>query len=340
LLRLSSESQLSCIGHQAIADQPVDVLLDLPTNGPSGLVSAISFNADRAKGTNRTAAFDLLLTEPMAEPRMRTFTKRRLPMFPGFPAIHRLALAAAALSAPALSSNCGPSGGTFPSLSSELTQTQETTHFTFHFSSGDSVDAARTEAFYAWAAAQLSADPTAKIQYYKFRDVAQKTALTGNGGNAESYPWQYAVHTIWSWDNHEITHVLSYPFGEPPFLFNEGLAVSMQVDPLDNSYTASWNGQTPHAWAKQYLQQGTLLSVPDVSVTSAFMAADPNTSYPSAGSWVGFLIEEYGLQRLLQFFNGAKWDDSTATTATGFQRVFDRSLSDAEQDWHTFLQQY
>ncbi len=240
----------------------------------------------------------------------------------------------------ALSSGCGSSGGPPPSPSSELTQTQESTHFTFHYSPGDSTDAARAEAFYVWASTQLSVSPSGKIQYYKFRDVAQKQRLTGRGGNAEADLNKYQINTIWPWDNHEVTHLLSAPLGMPPPLFEEGLAVSMQTDPLNNFYTPTWSGKTPDAWAKQYLLQGTLFQVTNVVEAGAFVSQDANTSYPSAGSFVGFLVSQYGLPRVLQFFSSAHQNDSAAVSITRFQQVFGKSLSEVEQDWHSYLQQY
>ncbi len=236
--------------------------------------------------------------------------------------------------------SCGPTGGDVPpsGIEAELTQTTSTEHFDFHYVPGDSVDAPRTEAFYAWISQRLSIVLPAKIQYYKFSGLAQKQRLTGIGGYGHAKPWSYGVFTVWPWDNHEITHVFTYRVGYPPDLFNEGMAVANQVDPLANSYTPTWNMVPLHTCAAGLLAAGKLPAFSDVLGTDAFRAVDSNVTYPMAGSFVEYLIEQYSVPLVLQLFP-AKWNDAGDVTRARFEQLFGASLESAERDWHSWLPQ-
>lgn len=221
-----------------------------------------------------------------------------------------------------------------------LPGTQQSPHYTFHYTPGDTVDSAHQEAFYDWDTAHLSLNLSTRIQYYKFIDAGQKRQLTGNAGHGEADPTTFSIFIIWPWDNHETTHILTAQLGTPCAMINEGIAVANQIDPLDDSYTPAWNGQPLHALAQQLLQQGTLPSLPSMAESDSFRALDSNTSYPAAGSFILYLSDKYGVPQVLQLFPGATYTDPAATTEARFKQVFGISLTQAEQDWHAFLLQY
>ncbi len=227
-----------------------------------------------------------------------------------------------------------------PPLLSVLTQTQESTCYTYHFSPGDSVNSAYNDAFCAWDSAQLGVKLNAKIQYYKFTDATQMAQLTGNPVNGYSDPANLVIYTIWSEDNHETTHVFTAVLGTPPPFFNEGMAVANQTDPLHGIYTPSWNGLTPHFWAKQYLQQGIMPALSSILDQKGFWALDSRATYPIAGSFVRYLIDTTSVATVLKLFPGASYNDSASTTEARFQEVFGEPLTTAEQNWHAFLLQY
>ena len=222
----------------------------------------------------------------------------------------------------------------------ELTQTQQSTHFTFHYSPGDNVDPARTEAFYTWITDQLSIDTSRRIEYYKYVDVAQKRRLSGKIGNAFADASTFSVHTIFGWDNHETTHLITSTVGIQVGLFDEGIAVAFETDPYNHWVTPNWNGQPPHAWAKQFLQQGKLPNLTAILDNEQFRAADSNITYPTSGSFVEYLVDQYGIAKVLQLFPGASYLDAPALNQARFQKTFGISLAQAEQAWRIFLLQY
>jgi len=231
-------------------------------------------------------------------------------------------------------------GSRRPSLEKALTVTETSAHYTYRYSPGDHVNSASVEAFYNWMSAQLHVDYGQKIHFYKFTDIHQKELLTGRGGNADSNPAKGAVYTIWPTDSHETTHLLTSKIGIPTPFLNEGFAVANQVDPLDQRYTAQWNGYSPHHWAKQFLLAGSIPALEQLLERRTFDRSDASITYPVAGSFVLYLIETREMPKVLQMFPGARLSDSPAVTMSRFGKVFGQPFGEAENNWRAFLAGY
>jgi hypothetical protein len=216
----------------------------------------------------------------------------------------------------------------------------ESEHFRFHYEPGDSVAAAYTEAHYAWATAQLGVVPPRKVDYYKYRSHQQMGQYTGHyDWNAFAVPEQFEIHTLWAWDNHETVHIYSSLIGRPSEFFNEGIAVALQTNPHDRQYDSVFNGVPVHAWAKQRLEDGTLLSLDGIVASDAFRSiADSTFSYGEAGSFVRYLIDTYGMLPFAEFMRRSTRDDSLDVIRSRFAEAFAQPLGDSASGWHVFLQ--
>ena len=138
----------------------------------------------------------------------------------------------------------------------ELTEIIETENFIFHFAPGDNVETQRQEAFHGWAVNQLGIVPPKKIDFYRYHDRGHMKALTGKVTNGWADTTNFAIHIIWSWDNHECVHCYTSLIGRPSDFFNEGIAVGMSTDPYNGDFQAYWWGESVHFWAKKYKNEG------------------------------------------------------------------------------------
>jgi hypothetical protein len=244
---------------------------------------------------------------------------------------------------------CGRSGSpTSPSptpspeaLAQALPLSQDSANFTFHYSAGDSVDPQHEEAWYAWAVSHLGVTSPQKIQYYKYTSTFQMQQITGMAANGWADPPSFSVHTIFPWMGHEVVHVLTAVVGRPSDFFNEGIAVSMQVDPSASDPTrALWNGVPLDAIAGAALAGGRLPHVQNMAVTSSFRVIPDTDGYPWAGSFLQFLVTSYGTPKTLDFFRGGGGrDESLSTISSRFEQVYGISLTDADLNWRGYLSQ-
>jgi hypothetical protein len=238
---------------------------------------------------------------------------------------------------------CGGDGGstpTGPTSAAPLPLAAESTDFRFYYSPGDSVQVARQEAFHEWAVAVLGVRVPQKIDYRKYTSRADMGARTGTyNSNGYAEPALFTIHTLWTWDNHETVHIYTALIGYPTEFFNEGIAVGMQVDPLAGDYVPKSGGVAVHAAAKTYRQAGALvLPLSRIVTTNGFRAiGDTTLSYCEAGSFVAFLVERFGMARVLTFFRASTRDDALATIEQRFSQVFGLTLDEAQAAWLGFI---
>lgn len=219
-------------------------------------------------------------------------------------------------------------------LTSTLSEIVRSERYVFHHAPGDIVDPASQEAFHTWAESRLGVAAPRAIDYYKYRDAGELQRLTGHGGTGWADPPAFVVHVIWPWSEHEAVHVLSALLGRPSDFFNEGIAVAFQVDPLRRRFVPLWNNEPLHAVAAQLRAQGRLVMPSQMLETDAFRARDLAVSYPIAGSFVLYLIEQFGQPAMNDFFRAAPGrEESAAAIQARIQRVWGRSVQALEEDW-------
>jgi hypothetical protein len=136
-----------------------------------------------------------------------------------------------------------------------------------------------------------------------------------------------------------VVHIYTALVGRPSDFFNEGIAVAFQTDPPAGNFEAMFNGQSVHQACRQYLQLGTLpLPLDRVVATTDFRAiSDDVLSYREAGSFMRFLLDTYGTNRVLEFFRSSGRDDTLSTIKQRFAAAVGVSLDNAEAAWVAML---
>jgi hypothetical protein len=219
-----------------------------------------------------------------------------------------------------------------------LSQTIESSHFTYHMSVGDNVYTARQEAFYDWITTTLNLVVPRKLEYFKYRDRDHLYRITRRQTNGFAELGTYNFHTIWNWDNHECTHsIISNLVGVPVALFNEGIAVAHQTDPLNGRFEPFWNMVHIHDLSKGYLQRGEIPPLDTLLESSSFFSFDDSKTYPLAGSFVRFLIDSAGLESMKLFIGKSSIWDTKLKAHADFQAVYGSPIEVWWNRWLGFL---
>lgn len=227
-------------------------------------------------------------------------------------------------------------GSTSPASPSQfLTATMETAHFSYRYTPGDSLQDARQEAHHVWAIAQLGVVLSQKVIYNKYTSRAQMSEATGRGNtNAFAEPEIFTVHTPFSWENHETVHVYTSLIGRPSDFFNEGIAVAFQTDPIAGDFESRFNGQQVHEAVADYRKLKVAPPLDQIVETNGFrVIPDSTMSYRIAGSFVRFLIDRRGIERVKTFFRISGASDARIVIQQRFEAAFDQPLSAAEAEW-------
>lgn len=179
----------------------------------------------------------------------------------------------------------------------------------------------------------LQTRPSRRIASYVFRDAASKRRWTGSGWVQVANPWRREIyinddgypHAVLE---HELTHVVSAEFGVPVFGYSMG-------GPLPNAgliegiaVATSWHDRgrgDPHAQSAAMLKEG-ILPEPSGLVGITFWGDRQSRAYTAAGSFVRFLVEAYGIEKVKSAY---AWGDLAGATG--------KDLAHLGDEWRAFL---
>jgi hypothetical protein len=212
---------------------------------------------------------------------------------------------------------------------------RESQHFIYYAQPGQSIPdwAVKLNEFtYAEVTKLLpSAREAPKIKYYRYHSQTDLQQVFGHPRKGYAYQTSEgsAVHSIYSCHPHEVVHAVTYQIGRPPALFEEGLAVA-----YDWRFALE-KGQV-HALARGKLVQQQLFPLRSILTTREFQAYDSPTSYIEAGSFVKYLMDIYGPDKMRSLFTLPRYSDSREIEIA-FKAIYGQSLSEMESEWRTFL---
>jgi hypothetical protein len=170
-----------------------------------------------------------------------------------------------------------------------------------------------------------------KIQYYKYRSQTDLEQVFGRSRKGYAYQTNEGsiVHSVYSCHPHEVIHAVTYSIGRPPALFEEGLAVAYD-------WRFALEEGEVHALARGKLLQQKLFPLRSILTTRGFEAYNSITAYVEAGSFVKYLIDTYGPDKMRSLFTLPRHSDLREIEAA-FQGAYSQSLSEMESGWWAFL---
>ena len=215
-----------------------------------------------------------------------------------------------------------------------LTQIATSAHYVIHSAPGDTIDTVWQDNYYEWLLPTLQLQSSPPLDYYKYRDRAHLRALTGRDTSGFAEPGTTRFHTIWPTDNREGVHTLVIlQIGHPPALFNEGVAVAHQTDPMRGILTPRWNGMDLHVLARAHDAAGRLPALSTLLRSTDFFTVDANVTYPCAGSFVRYLIDTHGLAPLKAYVASSTFGDAPSVTESRFRAAYGRTIESLWEEW-------
>ena len=197
----------------------------------------------------------------------------------------------------------------------------ETAHFIIHYARTPEIEeeigliAADHELRLAQVVAQIGVSPPRKIRSFYFADRAQKARLMGARDVEMAKPWRgeiYLDHRAFPHGSlrHEIAHAVAAEFGDPifgvaaqtvlgiPVLISPGLVEGFAVA-LD--WPAGYDRPNPHESVRA-LQEMKALPPIDELLGLSFFTMSSAKGYTVAGSFLRFLLDRYGPERLREVY--------------------------------------
>ena len=217
----------------------------------------------------------------------------------------------------------------------------ETAHFIIHYARTPDIEKAIQliaedhEFRYAQDVATLGAAPDGKLRSYYFANAEQKARWMGARHVEMAKPWRREIYIDDSAFphralRHEIAHAVASAFGDPIFgvamrdgvLANPGLIEGLAV-------ATDWPGDgplTPHEQVRALQVLGFEPSIREL-FSLGFLANSSARGYTTAGSFVRYLLDHYGADKLRALYRSG--DDFTG--------VYGESIDQLESEWRAMV---
>jgi len=218
----------------------------------------------------------------------------------------------------------------------------ETDHFIIYYAQTPEIEhdlpliAEDHELRYAEVVAEIGAAPEGKLESYYFANTAQKGELFGARNVEMAKPWRHAIyidHRAFPHTSlrHEIAHAVASAFGDPIFglaakhvvLISPGLVEGLAVA-LD--WPGNYDRLTPHEAVRVMQVMGVQPTIGEL-LSLNFFTVSPARSYQTAGSFLHFLLEKYGPERLRALYR----------SGGDFEGAYAKALPELEKEWREMI---
>ncbi|MDX9721464.1 MAG: hypothetical protein RBU37_12010 [Myxococcota bacterium] len=225
-------------------------------------------------------------------------------------------------------------------LEEALSYRVETEHFELFMSpSGDwskrAEELAEDHEFrYHQLAQFLGVQPEQRIRSYIYPDRDLKGRLMGSKRTLVAKLWLGEIHLIYgqygdSLCKHEMAHVFSAALADGPLHLPSRYGVLVNVGLIEGiAVAAEWpaNEFTPHAWAAALHQLELAPPINSILAPTGFWSQHSKTAYTLMGSFVRWLIDEYGMAQFAQAYRSAD-----------LEAAYGRSVDELVEEWKAFL---
>jgi hypothetical protein len=188
----------------------------------------------------------------------------------------------------------------------------------------------------------LGKDSDVRIRMILFEDGATKYSETGHQGAG----WAFGNTVVEVYNEkdkldpfHETTHVLMRPYGSPPALFNEGLAVYMSERLGGHALDAMGGGESSiYERVDKLNGKGELIELEELLTYTEIGSGktNPPVAYPEAASFVKFLIETYGKDKFLKTYRALRNSNDKAMqeqNIKALETIYGKSLDELKTEW-------
>jgi len=227
-------------------------------------------------------------------------------------------------------------------IQAELGGRLETDHFIIYYAKTPDIErdlsliAEDHELRYAEVVAEIGDAPHDKLESYYFANTEQKADLFGARNVEMAKPWRHAIyidHRAFPHTSlrHEIAHAVASAFGDPIFglaakdvvLISPGLVEGLAVA-LD--WPGSYDRLTPHEAVRVMQVMGVQPTIREL-LSINFFTVSPARSYQTAGSFLHFLLEKYGPDKLRALYH----------SGGDFTEVYAKPLGALEKEWRDMI---
>ncbi|MDA3861392.1 MAG: hypothetical protein PF445_09215, partial [Melioribacteraceae bacterium] len=165
---------------------------------------------------------------------------------------------------------------------------------------------------------------------YIFKDANQKGALFGSKAANVAKPWMNEVYLDFNSAantlEHELTHIYAAQIGSTPFKIADGFNMAM-LEGYAMAIEDNYSGYDIHYMSLLAKESGYNFNIPELFSRFNFFGQASSLSYITAGSFVKFLIETYGIENVNMVYQDLD-----------FERYLKKNLTELSTEYMQFVE--
>ncbi|MDD3643743.1 MAG: hypothetical protein PHQ19_09815 [Candidatus Krumholzibacteria bacterium] len=139
------------------------------------------------------------------------------------------------------------------------------------------------------------------------------------------------LHAVETFNDHEIIHLLLYDLGFPPVGLAKGLVFY---------FRAKHNEWDLHVRSKRFLMQQRLPALYHTIDPEIWREADQSILVPGWGSFVTWLIDRYGIEKLLDLYGKTNGVEDDGAFSARFKDIYGLDFQETDRNWRIWLLRY
>ncbi|MBN1165049.1 MAG: hypothetical protein JXB45_10760 [Candidatus Krumholzibacteriota bacterium] len=139
------------------------------------------------------------------------------------------------------------------------------------------------------------------------------------------------IHTMAEFEDHEMIHLLLYDLGFPPIALAKGMVFYFRAK------SQNWD---LHLAAKQDVMQKKIPALYKSIPPQVFIKSDPMVLVPAWGSLVTYLINRYGMEKVVQFYQAVDKIEESGPFSAHFKTVFGADFQETDRAWRLYVLRY
>jgi len=199
---------------------------------------------------------------------------------------------------------------TFKSITDKLSITVETNHFVIHYDKRIDIEkikalAINHEYYYQDLEDYFEVKLDKKINSFIFYDNNQKKELFGSRNADVAKPWLYQIYISYeNWEHtlkHELAHCFSAKFGAGILKLASGLN-PLLIEGVAEAADGNYDDNSIHFMAALAYKSDYRVDLENLLTTIGFFTKTSSISYIFGGSFVKFLIDNYGIDLFKKYY--------------------------------------
>jgi len=224
-------------------------------------------------------------------------------------------------------------------IKAELDKTILTENYEIHYSSelNDTlinVIALHNEFYYSELEKYFKVKPKKKISVLIFNDEGQKKLLFGTANADVAKPWLNSIYVSYdSWEitlKHEIAHCFTAGFGSGVFKLAGGFNPAL-IEGLAEAADGFYDENSIHYLAALAYKSDYRINLSSLFSSFSFFGSVSSLSYIYSGSFIKYLISEFGIEKVKHFYRINDFNESFSTDLNGVVKNYEMFLDTLDQ---------